>query len=138
MQLVYHQDNNNRVHTSRQYTESEKHAMQRAILNLFSKWNITKEQEAVLLGGVSEKTLQRWQNGSYGRVSIDNADRMSNLLAIHKALRILFPDLERVYSWVDKKNDALGGKTALEIMLQGHLTDIIYIRRYLDSVRGGW
>lgn len=138
MQLVHNQDENNIVHAGRQYTESEKHAMQRAILNLFSKWQITKEQAAILLGGVSGKTIQRWQTGSYGKVDIDNADRMSNLLAIHKALRILFPDLERVYSWVHKKNDALGGKTALEVMLQGHLTDIMNIRRYLDSVRGGW
>lgn len=137
MQLIQNQ-NNIIVYASRQYTESEKQAMQRAILNLFSKWNITKEQEAILLGGISERTIKRWQEGSYGRVDIDNADRMSNLLAIHKALRILFPDHERVYGWVHKKNDALGGKTALEVMLQGHLTDIMNIRRYLDSVRGGW
>ena len=138
MQLIHNQEKNSVINTSRHYTDSEKNAMQRAILNLFSKWQINKEQETILLGGVSQKTLQRWRKGSYGRIDIDIADRVSNLLAIHKALRILFLDLERVYSWVKKENAAFDGKTALEIMLQGHLSDIMNIRRYLDSVRGGW
>ena len=141
MKLIQTQEKNiknSALNSENGYSTSETHAMQRAVLNLFDKWQITKEQASILLGGISEKTLQRWQNGSYGRISIDQADRMSNLLAIHKSLRILFSDLNRVYDWIKRENDIFSGKSALDIMLQGHLSDIEDIRNYLDSVRGGW
>lgn len=120
------------------YSDDEKHAMQRAILNLFGKWEISDADASTLLGGVSSKTLSRWREGAYGRLSVDQADRISNLLAIHKALRILFKDARRYYGWVKKPNEAFGGDSALEIMLHGHLQDIMRVRRYLDAVRGSW
>ena len=67
----------------------------------------------------------------------DLKSRLSNLMGIHKALRIIFTDTERAYGWVKRPNDAFGETPALEIMLGGELTDIMRVRRYLDSVRGG-
>lgn len=113
-------------------------AMQRAILNLFARWRITDAQAGILLGGVSTKTIGRWRKGELSPVSRDLADRMSNLLGVHKALRILFADPQRGYDWIRKPNADLGGPSALEIMLQGGMMDIVRLRRYLDSARGGW
>ena len=120
------------------YSDEENHAMQRATLRLFSKWGINDSTSCKLLGGISTKTLQRWRKGEYGDLSIDQADRISNLLAIHKALRIIFKDARRYYGWVSKPNDAFDGKSALDVMLNGHLRDISRVRRYLDAVRGSW
>ena len=63
--------------------------------------------------------------------------RLSNLMGIHKALRIIFTEADRVYGWIKRPNDAFGGASALDVMLGGELTDIMRVRRYLDSVRGG-
>lgn len=63
---------------------------------------------------------------------------MSNILGVHKALRILFAEPQRGYDWVKKANSDLGGRSALEVMLGGGLMDIVRIRRYLDAARGGW
>lgn len=120
------------------YGKDEREAMQRAIINLFAKWQVKDADAAVILGGISTKTLQRWRDGDYGRVSRDMADRMSNILGIHKALRIIFSDPQRGYDWMSTKTSALGGKSALDVALRGGMEDLIRIRRYLDSVRGGW
>lgn len=122
----------------RGYSDAENSAMLRAVLNLFSLWGLSDNQAATLLGGVASKTIQRWRGGAKPGLSIDQSDRISNLLGIHKALRILFTQNERAHEWVTLKNEAFGGFSALDIMLNGHFNDIVRVRTYLDSVRGGW
>ncbi|MFO7854237.1 MAG: MbcA/ParS/Xre antitoxin family protein [Paracoccaceae bacterium] len=118
--------------------DEEIRAMQRAIPALFARWEITDAQAAILLGGVSTKTVQRWRDGAFGRAGRDLADRMSHILGIHKALRLLFADPARGYAWIRKPNAAFGGVSALEVMLRGGMEDLQRVRRYLDSARGGW
>lgn len=120
------------------HDDAEIRAMQRAIPTLFALWGLTDAEAAILLGGVSTKTVQRWREGAFGRVGRDLADRMSNILGIHKALRLMFSDPVRGYAWIRKPNAAFGGASALEIMLGGGLEDLLRVRRYLDSARGGW
>lgn len=120
------------------FSPEECAAMQRAILRLFQHWGLKDDQAATLLGDLSTKTISRWRRGELGRVSRDLADRMSNLLGVHKALRIVFADPQRGYDWIRRENIAFGGASALDVMLQGGLMDIIRVRRYLDSIRGGW
>lgn len=118
-------------------SDAEGEAMARAVVNLFSKWDITDAQASVLLGGLSARTWARWKAGAIGRVPRDLKSRLSNLMGIHKALRIIFTDTDRVYGWVKRPNEAFGEASALDIMLGGELTDIMRVRRYLDSIRGG-
>ena len=118
-------------------SDAEGEAMARAVVNLFGKWDITDAQASVLLGGLSARTWARWKTGAIGRVPRDLKSRLSNLMGIHKALRIIFTDTDRAYGWIKRPNDAFGEAPALEIMLGGELTDIMRVRRYLDSVRGG-
>lgn len=121
-----------------QFSDAEIQAMQRAVVNLGARWDLSDDQMAVLLGGVSSRTYARWKVGQLGRAGIDTAARMSNLMGIHKALRLLFKDTARGYSWIKRANDAFGGMTALDVMLGGQLTDLMRVRRYLDTMRGPW
>jgi hypothetical protein len=59
-------------------------------------------------------------------------------MGIHKAVRIIFSEANRGYSWIRSANDGFGGANALDVMLGGELTDIMRVRRYLDAERGGW
>ncbi len=115
---------------------AEVHAMQRACLRLFEHWRLTDEQACILLGNIAKRTYQRWKNGELGRVNVDLSTRLSNLMGIHKALRLLFTDPKRGYEWIHRANTTFLNKTALEIMLGGHITDLMRIRRYLDAQRG--
>ena len=110
--------------------------MLHAVFNLFDRWELRDDEAATLMGGISPRTYQRWRAGGYGRIGPDVASRLSNLLGIHKALRLLFKDKTRAYGWVKRPNGHLGGKSAIDVMLGGQLTDLMRVRSYLDSQRG--
>ncbi len=118
-------------------SDEEAAAAFRAALNLFRLWSITDEQAATLLD-LPIRTYRRWKAGEIGRIDRDAKARLSNLIGIHKALRIIFSEPHRGYAWVRAPNSAFGGRTALEVMLGGEMTDLMRVRRYLDSARGGW
>lgn len=118
-------------------TQDEAAAMFRAALSLFGKWALTDEQAATLLD-MPVRSYRRWKAEGPGRISRDGRARLSNLMGIHKALRIIFTEAQRGYAWIRADNAAFAGASALDIMLGGELTDIMRVRRYLDAVRGGW
>jgi hypothetical protein len=118
-------------------TDAEAGAMFRACLNLFRLWGVSDLEASTLLD-VAPRSFARWKTGALGRLGRDQKARLSNLMGIHKALRIVFRDAERAYAWPHQKNTAFGGASALEIMLGGDLTDLMRVRRYLDAERGGW
>lgn len=118
-------------------TQQEAAAMFRAALNLFAKWELTDEQAATLLD-MPVRSYRRWKAEGSGRISRDGRARLSNLMGIHKALRIIFSEPQRGYAWIRTGNTAFAGTSALDVMLGGELTDIMRVRRYLDAERGGW
>jgi hypothetical protein len=118
-------------------TQEEAAAMFRAALVLFNKWELTDEQAATLLD-MPVRTYRRWKADGAGRISRDGCARLSNMIGIHKALRIIFADAQRGYAWIKANNAAFAGSSALDVMLGGELTDIMRVRRYLDATRGGW
>ena len=118
-------------------SDAEGAAMFRAAVNLFRLWGLTDEQAATLLD-LPLRSYRRWKAGEIGRISRDGKARLSNLMGIHKALRLIFREPQRGYDWIGAANAAFGGKSALTVMLGGELTDLMRVRRYLDNERGGW
>lgn len=118
-------------------SDEEAAAMFRAVARLFGLWDLTDEQAATLVD-LPLRTYRRWKAGDLGRIDRDGKARLSNLMGIHKALRIIFSDPARGYRWIKAANEAFGGQSALDIMLGGELTDLMRVRRYLDAERGSW
>lgn len=110
----------------------------KAFFTLADHWRLNAEQARILLGQPSERTLYNWKTGKGGHPSHDTMSRIGYLLGIHSALRTLFSNPENVYGWVNRKNDDFSGQTPLQRMLGGDLTDLAYVRQYLDALRGGW
>ncbi len=117
-------------------SDAEGAAMARAVVILFGHWGLTEADACTLLGGLSKRTYARWKDGETGRLSIDQKTRLSVLMGIHKALRLLFTEPARAYGWVRNPNAAFGGRSALDIMRGGYLTDLFRVRHYLDAARG--
>jgi hypothetical protein len=118
-------------------TDDEAQAMFRACVNLFRLWRLSDNDAAVLLD-LPVRTFARWKAGTIGRIGRDQKARLSNIIGIHKALRIIFREPDRAYGWIRASNSAFGGRSAIEVMLSGELTDLMRVRRYLDAERGGW
>lgn len=126
-----------RPFTPEPLSNEEAAAMFRAALNLFRLWDVTDDQAATILD-VPRRTFARWKAGDVGRLGRDGKARLSNLMGIHKALKIVFSEASRGYAWIKAPNAAFGERSALDVMLGGELTDLMRVRRYLDAERGGW
>ncbi len=113
-------------------TDRQAAAMFRAAVNLFGRWGVTDAEAATLLD-LPVRTYGRWKAGNVGRMGRDGKARLSNLMGIHRALRVIFVDPQRGYEWMREPNAAFEGRSALEVMLGGELTDLILVRRYLDA-----
>lgn len=119
-------------------TDDEAGALARATVNLFKLWGLSDAQSRTLLGDMSQSTWNRWKRGDIGRVDRDRKMRMAHLMGIHKGIRYLFSDPQRGYAWVKKENAAFEGKSALDVMLRGEMSDLETLRQWLNAERGVW
>jgi hypothetical protein len=109
----------------------------KAFFGITHQWRLTAEQERTLLG-VPRATFYRWKQQQNGSLAADTLERISYILGIYKALRILLPDLKSANQWIHKANSAplFNGRCALEKLMKGHVIDLADVRRYLDAERG--
>jgi hypothetical protein len=94
-----------------------------------------------LLGISSRSTFFKYKkNPDAARLQQDTLERISYILNIHAALRILFSNPDSIYSWVRKPNTNrfFGGKSAMDKMLGGRVMDIHDVMMFLNARRGGW
>lgn len=111
----------------------------KVVLTIFDKWQCTTE-EALTLLGMKRSTWFKYKSApektSFGP---DLTERISYLLNIHAALRVLFSNPESVYQWVRKPNKApfYNGRSAMDIMLQGRVIDLWAVASRLNAERGG-
>ncbi len=114
-------------------------ALAKLVLRLFHRWGLPRSDQATLLGlsPRSRSTLNRYQRGKPLAENQDLLDRVSHLLAIHKALRILFPqNRDLAYRWVRMPNRQFAGRTPLDVMRDGGFLGLVAVRRYLEFERG--
>jgi hypothetical protein len=109
-----------------------------AFFNITAAWGLSAEEERTLLGSPARSTFFKWKSERAARLSADTLERISYVMGIYKALRILLPTEEAANDWIKKPNTARGfnGKSALDRMLAGRVIDLADVRRYLDAERG--
>ena len=110
----------------------------RTFWKLAEAWELSATEQATLLG-VGRTTLYQWKQGKVGSLDRHQLERLSYLFGIYAALHILFPLARRANEWLRKPNAAplFGGRSALDRMLGGQVSDLFVVREYLDAQRGG-
>lgn len=112
----------------------------RAFGNIAQAWQLDIEAQLTLLGDPPRSTYYKWKKDPQSvHLGRDTLERISYILGIYKALQILLPEPAAADSWVRKPNTAppFGGKSALDRMLSGNVSDLYVVRQYLDAIRGG-
>ena len=112
----------------------------RAFARIAEAWQLTVDEQLALLGQPPRSTFYAWRKTpAQATLPRDTLERLSNILGIYKSLQILLPDPAAADAWVRQPNNApaFGGGTALARMLAGNVSDLNFVRRYLDGVRGG-
>jgi hypothetical protein len=111
----------------------------RTFFNIAEAWGLATEQQRTLLGAVPSSTFFKWKKDTEGvTLSKDTLERISYVLGIYKALHILLPRPEYADAWIRRPNEAplFGGKSALDRLLSGNVSDLFVVRQYLDAQRG--
>ncbi len=110
----------------------------RAFARIAELWHLTIVEQLQLLGLSSRSTYFKWRKDPQARVPRDTLERISYLLGIYKALQVLLPDTRAADEWVRRPNEAapFGGRSALDRMLSGNVSDLYEVRQYLDAQRG--
>lgn len=110
------------------------------LMKLFEHWELDQRSQLNLLGlsEESRSALNKYRKGESALPkSRDMLDRVGYLLAIHKALRILYPKNPDIrYSWVNRHNKAFDNFTPLEVMQTQGVLGAARVARYLDFIRG--
>jgi len=111
----------------------------RSFFNLAAKWNLSVNQQRGLLGWPAPSTYHKYKSGQVGILSFDTLTRISLLLGIYKALHILYSQAELADGWIKLRNanPIFGGKSPLDLMLDGGIDGLFTVRRLLDARRGG-
>ena len=123
------------------YSEENRKNMAILTMNLFKLWNLTTEEQLNLLGlsSSSRAVLTKYRKGTALPATRDLLDRVGWLMAIHKALGLLYPDKSNAnlkYGWIGFRNKVFNNFTPLEVMKDEGLIGIAKVARYLDNLRG--
>jgi uncharacterized protein (DUF2384 family) len=111
-------------------------AAKRAFFRIMTSWDVNDAEARVLLGAPSRSTFYNYKRGEGGPLSADTLERISYVLGIYKALKLLFPNPQQADAWMRKPNAAFGGRSALDHALGGKVVDLALVRTYLDAMRG--
>jgi uncharacterized protein (DUF2384 family) len=110
----------------------------KAIQNLVQKFQFDQEEGRRLMGDMPHSSYYKGLGQHNVRLNRDQKERISYLLGIYKALRILFTDSEQALTWINRANTLapFNGITPRSYMLEGSLVRLAEVRRFLDFWRG--
>ncbi len=105
---------------------------------LLATWHLEPESACILLGfGPSRliyvnDVLQGYETLA-GR---DAKDRIAHLFQIRKLLSALFRDETVENEWLREPQNALKGKTPMDLLLEGSMENLLLVREYVELVTG--
>jgi hypothetical protein len=110
----------------------------KAFFNLVARWSVRDEDARALLGGVSNGPFYEMKRNPDRVLEVDRLLRISYLLGIFKALRILHADsLADEWVHLPNRNPIFSGQTPLAFMVRGGVPAMQSVRRLLDARRAG-
>lgn len=112
----------------------------RAAVGILDKWQASGEQACNVLR-ISRSTLARAKQRDTDwalTLDTDQLQRISFVLNIHAALRLVFDNPENLYGFtrMANHNEFFGGRSPLEVMAQGDMISLYETFRRIDSLRG--
>jgi hypothetical protein len=110
----------------------------KAFFNIMARWSVRDEDARALLGGVTNGPFYEMKRDSARVLEADRLMRVSYLIGMFKALRILHSrTLADAWVHLPNQNPTFGGQTPLAYMIRGGLPAMQTVRRLLDARRAG-
>jgi hypothetical protein len=110
----------------------------KAFFRIMERWRVRDEDARALLGGVTNGPFYEMKRQPDRVIDADRLMRVSYLIGIFKALRILHSE-RLADDWVQlpNQNAIFAGQTPLAYMIRGGLPAMQTVRRLLDARRAG-
>jgi hypothetical protein len=111
----------------------------KAAFNILDKWGCTAEQAQAILR-LPRATYYKYRNDpESARLDRDQLTRISYLLNMHQALRIVFENPENVYGFMRKRNHNpyFHGRAPLDVIESGDFAALYETFRRIDTLRSG-
>lgn len=110
----------------------------KAFFNIMARWSVRDEDARALLGGVSNGPFYEMKRRPDRLLDADRLTRVSYLIGIFKALRILHAQaLADEWVRLPNSNPIFDGEAPLAYMIRGGLPAMQTVRRLLDARRAG-
>ncbi|HET9962960.1 MAG TPA: antitoxin Xre/MbcA/ParS toxin-binding domain-containing protein [Nitrospiraceae bacterium] len=115
----------------------------RTFLAIADLWGLNETQRRLVLGYPSKSTYQNWRRLAREHkditLDVDTLTRISAVLGIYQALRVLYADEAEGMDWLKRPNAdrIFGGQRPLDIVTGGTIDGLMTVRRHLDAARGG-
>lgn len=111
----------------------------RTVFNILDKWKCSPEQQWCILGMKKSTYYKNRESVDTARLSGDQVERISYILNIHAALRIVFDNPENVYGFMsmENHNPYFNGRTPLDLISTGNFGTLYETFKRVDALRGG-
>lgn len=115
----------------------------RTFLAIAEEWGLGEPERLLVLGAPARSTYYNWvaaaRSGREFALPFDTLIRISAVLGIYKALKIVFERGADGYAWLRAPNDGLlfGGQAPIALISAGTQDGLMLVRRHLDAWRGG-
>jgi len=110
----------------------------KAFFNIVAAWKVRDEDARLLLGGVTNGPFYEMKRDPNRVIDTDRLTRISYLIGIFKALRILHSQpLADQWVQLPNQNPIFDGQSPLSYMMRGGLPAMQTVRRLLDARRAG-
>lgn len=129
----------NHVAVAFNQSDQNRGALAKMVMRAFDYWKLGTEEQLAMLGLATNNraALGRYRRGEPLAANRDLLERVGHLLAIHKNLRLIFPqDRDLAYTWMSQRNKAFDGLTPVEVIKEWGFAGMLVVRAYLDRARG--
>lgn len=115
----------------------------RTFVNIANRWGLSEAEKLRVLGLPGRSTYYGWIDKARRErtlpLGLDVLLRISAVLGIHKALRIVFPNDRDAEAWLLAANrgPSFGGQRPIDLITGGTQDGLLTVRRHLDAWRGG-
>lgn len=110
----------------------------RTFFNIAAAWKLNDSEQAILLGLAGTSALSGLREGRVALADAETLERLSLIFGIFRALNTIFAAPEHADEWLRRPNKSplFEGRTALDRMLMGNVSDLYAVRRHLDAECG--
>lgn len=111
----------------------------KAVNNILTNWGCTQQDKSAITQ-IARSSFFRFQSDPEKiRLSRDQLTRLSYILNIHKALRIIFDNPENITGFMSKKNHNafFEGRAPLDVIREGDFGALYEVTQRIDSLRAG-